>query len=476
MRKQSNIERDNLWESIGYAPHSPQQAEFHDSNARFRIPICGRRFGKSTMAAVDLIEAAFIPDSYLWICGPTYKLAEKEYRIVYRAFCDKNKLNLAKEIKKSYNAKQGDMKMTLPWGTVIECVSATNEDSLLGEGLDGVIMSEAARHSMQTWEQYIEPALSDKLGWASFPTTPKGFNWIQGLWQIGQLTNEPEYASWQYPTWLNELKYPGGFDPLCTLDNRGKATHTRARGCECNEELVRIWQKASPGYWSQEYAAKFTTFAGAIYEEFDPQIHVKDITYNPAWRNYWAFDYGFNAPTVCLDIMVDPSDNVYVWREYQKSWMTTWEHAQYLKTRENPPGFHRDGMFGDPRGADESATIALVIGYVGSDDVPWENGIETVKRKMKVQQDGKPQLYIDRSCTQLIRQIQNLHRKDSKDNKNPQEGQHDYDDHGPDALRYFCGQYFFLGAGSSLEDLYDASDVGTSEADTFFQNHSTMTI
>ena len=43
-------------------------------------------------------------------------------------------------------------------------VSADNPDSLLGEGLSHVIMSEAAKHNRATWEQYIEPALSDLRG------------------------------------------------------------------------------------------------------------------------------------------------------------------------------------------------------------------------------------------------------------------------------------------------------------------------
>jgi hypothetical protein len=419
------------------------------------------------MSAVDLIEAAFIPDSYYWICGPTYRLAEKEFRIVYRAFCDKNKLNIGSKIKKSYNAKQGDMKLTFPWNTVVECVSATNSDSLLGEGLDGVIMSEAARHSMETWEQYIEPALSDKLGWATFVTTPRGYNWIQGLWRLGQLPEETNYDSWRYPTWINSLRYPGGYDENCP--------HIEGI-CKCNRELVRIRKRTTAAYWKQEYAALFTTFAGAIYEEFDPKIHVKQIDYNPLWKNYIVFDYGFNDPLVALDIMVDPSDNVYVWREYQVRHLTTWEHAHAIRDRQQPENYHFDALFGDPRGADEAATIALILGFVSARPVAWSTGIEAVKRWLKIQDNGLPKLYIDPSCYQLIRQMQALRHLEGKDGiKNPREGQVDWDDHGPDALRYFFSEYFVLGAGSSLSDIYSPSELGT-EAETFFTNHTNLTL
>src|SRR5687767_4210619 len=255
MRRESNIERAVLWEKLKYRPHSEAQENFHKSTARFRTAICGRRFGKSYMAAIDLIEALFIPDAYYWICGPTYKLAEKEFRIVHRAFHDYRLLNMGKDIKATYNVKQGDMTIKLPWNTVLECVSATNPDSLIGEGLHGVIMSEAARHKMETWEMNIEPALSDNLGWATFPTTPKGFNWIHGMWQLGQEPEMIDYDSWQYPTWLNTAKYPHDAEP-------------DADGLQ-NAELQRIKRLVSANYWAQEYAASFTSFEGQIYSEFE---------------------------------------------------------------------------------------------------------------------------------------------------------------------------------------------------------------
>jgi hypothetical protein len=146
---------------------------------------------------------------------------------------------------------------------------------------------------------------------------------------------------------------------------------------------------------------------------------------------------------------------------------TTWEHAHIVYQRGNPEGFHVDGMFGDPAGADEAATIALIIGTVTARKVPWIQGIEAVTRKLKIQPNGLPQLFIDRSCVNLIRQMQALRHKESKTGHNAREGQVDYDDHGPDALRYFMGEFFVLGAGVSLSDVYNGSQLG-SEAETFF--------
>ena len=164
--------------------------------------------------------------------------------------------------------------------------------------------------------------------------------------------------------------------------------------------------------------------------------------------------------------MVDPDDNVYVWREYQVKYLSSWEHGHILLNRQNPDGWHLDGMFADPKGADSIANLTLVLGQIFSADVPWEQGIEAVQRGLKIQPNGLPKLYIDRSCVELIRQMQGLRRKPEKEGITPKEGQVDYDDHGPDALRYFYSQYYHSRSWTSLADLYDPS-YGSESYDYF---------
>lgn len=437
---------------INYVPHSLQQQAIHDSTARFKVLTCGRRWGKTTFGGEELTVAALDTQmiGYYWIVGPNYVQGEKEFRIVHNNLTIK--LGLGSKIKKQYNVLQGNMRIEMPWGTVIEVKSADRKDSLLGEGLHGAVMAEAARHDRDTWEQYVRPALSDKRGWAIFPSTPRGYNWFQGLWMLGQVETDNTYESWRLPSWTNPVAFPHGRqDP----------------------EILEIEKNTSRQFFAQEYAAEFTAFAGKIYEEFDPKVHVTDIQYNPMNRNYWAFDYGWTNPFVCLDIMVDAEDNVLIWREHQVSNVSAWDHGHYLMNRSNPNDFHVDGRFGDPRGGDSSATLSLVIGPIFGQDLDMDLGYELVRRWLKIQPDGKSKLRIDRSCVNLIRQMEQLHAPDSKEGTNAKEGQHKHDDHGPDALRYFMGQFFGLGAGSSLSDVY-SPEHGQTEAATFFQANTSL--
>lgn len=443
--------KQHIFKQIGYKPHSPDQQAIHDSQTRYRILCCGRRYGKTTFGGKEMTAAIVDPDrvGYYWIVGPNYVQGEKEFRIVHDDVV--RKLGLGTKIKKQYNIPQGLMRIEMPWGTVLEVKSADRQDGLLGEGLSGVIMAEAARHSRITWEQYVRPALADKQGWALFTSTPKGYNWFHGLFTMGQMHEQhPNYESWTLPSWANPVVFPGGRN---------------------DPEILEMEATVSPQFFAQEIAAEFTAFTGKIYDEFNPKIHVKEIKYNPHWANWWALDYGWANPTVCYDIMIDPEDNVYIWREYVQRHRSSYDHAVFLKNRENPDGFHLDGIVGDPRGPDQAAIMEQVIGPVLREDVGWDIGVEYVKQWMKIQPDGLPKLFIDPSCTELIRQLNNLRPPDERDGVNAREGQHKHDDHGPDAIRYFFGQYFVLGAGSHLSDIYPAGGKQT-ESESFFSQNS----
>lgn len=449
-----DIDDEAFYKAIGFKPHSDLQGDITRSKARFNIPCCGRRFGKSLGAGHRATKKAFTPGMYNWIVGPTYKLGEKEFRVVWHDF---EVLGILKDCKKSYDVKGGNMRIETPWKSIIEVVSAEKPDSLLGEGLYHVIMSEAAKHRRDTWEQYIEPALSDLRGSADFPSTPQGYNWYYGLWMLGQDPTMVEYASWTAPTWANTVMYPGGYD---------------------DPEIQRVRANTPKAKFDQEYGARFTSFEGQIYDEFDKRIHVADFTFNPAWSNYLAFDYGYANPFVCLDIQIDPEDNVWVWREYYSRFRSTQANGTTLKERDNPEHYHIQGMWGDPRGANEAATLGPLMGYVASDaTITWKQGVDAIKGLLK---DEK--LHISTACPNLIRQIEQLHVKErvraiqELDERGGEVNiQHKVDDHAADALRYFIGPYFVKGAGSHLSDVY-GQDLETSEANEFFTMRTGVTL
>ncbi|HEX6825802.1 MAG TPA: hypothetical protein VF077_05730, partial [Nitrospiraceae bacterium] len=318
----------------------------------------------------------------------------------------------------------------------VKVVSAERPKSLLGKGLDGVIMAEAAQHQKFTWDKFIRPALSDRRGRAIFSSTPQGFDYFYEFWVRGQDPQFPDWDSFQFPSWENNAIFSGPDDP----------------------EILEAKASLPDSVFRQEYGAEFTTFEGRVYDEFSELTHVRDISYNPAWRNFLSWDFGYSNPTVALDIQVDPWDNVYVWREYYTRFQPAFIHAKNIRERENPKLYKIDAMFGDPAAAGDIATLSTLLGMVWARKVPWEQGVDAIKVNLRKREDGQPKLFIDRSCRNLIREMNQLRVESVKEGKNPREGQHKYDDHAADALRYFHNEYFVLGAGRALYEAYQNED------------------
>jgi len=448
------VDKNAYFARIGHHPH-PKQWLYHNSSARFKIACCGRRFGKSLMAARDLQPELLIPDRRYWIVGPTYDLAEKEFRYIWRDMIIGLKLGRDKRVRKAYNKRAGEMYIEFPWGTRLECRSAKHPETLVGDGLHGVIMSEAAKHNKETWEQYIRAALSDFRGWATFVTTPEGFNWLYDLWMIGINSNEEHFASWRFPSWDNPFVYPGGRN---------------------DPEMQLIERTTAVEWFLQEYGAEFGAFVGKIYSEFDPHLHVKPHVFNPDWPNYIAFDWGFAAPFAAIEFQVDPWDRVYVWREHYRTHLTHAEHMAIMRNREQPEGYHLDIGFGDA--ADPQAAMDFSANFVGTYALKeakanWREGVDLVKTFLRPRDvltlDGglvvvdeygtplqEPWLYIDPSCQNMIREFNNYRVANTRPEVNPREAAKRFDDHALDALRYGLMHVFKLGCTHHLTEVYDA--------------------
>jgi hypothetical protein len=441
------IDMRAYFEKIGYDPHRGQQ-QFHYSDARFRVACCGRRYGKSTMAARDMEPELLVPDRQFWIVGPTYDLGEKEFRIVYDDMIRKLGFHKDKRVKKVYNRRSGTMFIEFPWNTRIEVRSADHPENLVGEALDGVIMAEAAKHRTETWERYIRPALADKNGFATFCTTPEGHNWLFDLYMFGLDSDLPQYESWRMPSWENSAVYPGG---------------------ESDPEIQLLRKTMSPEWFAQEIAAEFTSFVGKIYPEFDERLHVRRLEYRPELPNYVFWDWGFVNPLAALDVQVDAFDNVYIWREHYKPWIRLEEHIRYmLYERDNPEGYSVQCSYGDSADQEAIATVNAQFGpCIGQEEakVNWRQGVEVVKRFLRARETGernehgepvkKPMLFIDPSCVNTIKEFMNykMAKAPRTGTSDAKEGPEKKDDHAMDALRYGLMHLFELGAKYHLEDV-----------------------
>lgn len=193
------VDKETLFADLGYRPHAGQ-LEIHRSCAPRRVLACGVRWGKSLSAAMEGIAAALAPcdRSFGWVVAPTYELADKIFREVVLIVTMHLRTRIAKLTERELvliNMNGGH--------SSIRAKSADNTDSLLGEGLDWLIVDEAARLKPEIWQSHLTQRLIDKKGWALLISTPHGKGWFFDMYRRGQDPDDKDHESWNLPSWSN---------------------------------------------------------------------------------------------------------------------------------------------------------------------------------------------------------------------------------------------------------------------------------
>jgi len=160
------------------ALHSGQQ-KVKDSEARWKILCAGRRFGKTRLGVQLCMEVA-LKGGRAWWVAPTFSIA----RVGWRDIAASAK-SFPREIEP--NVSLANMQIDLPNGGSIAVRSADNPQRLRGEGLDYLVMDEAAFVKPEVWQEVLRPTLTERKGSALFISTPIGRNnWFYDLWETAE--------------------------------------------------------------------------------------------------------------------------------------------------------------------------------------------------------------------------------------------------------------------------------------------------
>ena len=149
--------KKSWFDYMGYTPHKGQEKLHYPSKdaARFFVMVCGRRFGKTTCSAMEATFVASQPNKRIWCVGLSYDKADLMFREIWK----KMVIGRSNDIER---ASEKERYIKFKWGTVVEGKSADNPDSLVGEGLDLLIIDEAAKVKRKIWDMYLSPTLSDR--------------------------------------------------------------------------------------------------------------------------------------------------------------------------------------------------------------------------------------------------------------------------------------------------------------------------
>jgi hypothetical protein len=169
-------------------PHK-NQIGIIESEARFRVVMCGRRFGKSELSQVEIIKNAIVGQSVAYIT-PTYNLA--------KTFFDK----LAKAV--PFASNRSDLTIEFPNGGSVQFFTGERLDNLRGRKFHLVVVDEASfiPNLEDGWLNSIRPTLTDYKGKALFLSTPKGKNYFYSLFMKGN-SGEEDWQSFKFSTYDN---------------------------------------------------------------------------------------------------------------------------------------------------------------------------------------------------------------------------------------------------------------------------------
>ncbi len=291
------------------------QLEVANDKHRFRVICAGRRWGKSVLSQLILLQWATQKPGLYWIVSPSYRQAKQIHWRQLQTIVPRQWIVKKNEV---------ELSITLKNGSILELKGAENPDALRGVKLRGLVVDEIAsiRNWDWLWSEVLRATLTDYEAPALFISTPKGYNHFYDLYNLGQQLSESQYKSWRFTSYDNP--YIKG------------------------EELDAAKKELTEDTFQQEYMADFRRFTGAIFKSFSREINVIEPFDIPeTWKWGRGFDFGANDPTASLLQTIDDSDNWFTTKSYKRT-DTIDGHTQLLKAENYGKSFVP--CFGDPTG------------------------------------------------------------------------------------------------------------------------------
>ncbi len=373
---------------------SPAQTEIVRDRHRFRVVDCGRRFGKTTLASLEIAgKAVSKNDARVCYVAPTYQQARD---ILWRDL--KRTLRPAalsiNESRLEIEVRTKDGGTGLVWLRGWESI-----ETLRGQRFDFLVLDEVAsmRNFWLHWQEVLRPTLTDTRGEALFLSTPKGYNHFYDLYGLER--TDPDFKSFHFTSYDNPHIPP--------------------------EEIEAAKRQLTEDRFAQEYLADFRKVHGLVYKDFDRQRHVTTTLPTNRAERILGVDFGFTNPTAVLTIDKDRDGTYFVVSEWYKPGKTNIEVVEYARSQQ-PNAIYPDPA--EPDRIEEMRRHSLNVRDVSKD---IEAGVTKVQELFRANR-----IKVHPSCVNLISELESYAYPERKPNQNEAETPVKENDHACDALRY----------------------------------------
>lgn len=254
---------------IDYEPF-PYQLKMHNSDARFKLIAGAIRTGKDYSMTFELVKYTFacanedrpatmIPKVRAWIVAPSEAIANEDFVQLRRI--------IPRELVADWNKTTKSLLTTN--GVMFEVKSAYDPESLVGVGLDAVLITEAARIKdlEDVWSNLegrlnsADRGINGKGGIALINSSPLGANFFYKMYLWGYDGNpdkDPQWQSFKWQHWDNPK-------------NAEKGNEVQKNGKTYRENLeIRM----SNDRYRQDYLAEFIIGGNSVFPDFEQDMMV----------------------------------------------------------------------------------------------------------------------------------------------------------------------------------------------------------
>jgi len=378
----------------------------------------GARSTKTTLICAWLsVEAARYPGAPILIA--------RKYRDHAKDSLYNDTLRRLLRGRREWRFRDGDLEIHHRNGSFIRVEGlddASRTDKVLGTEYAHVFLNEATQLSWPSVQTVLTRLAHRavpvrKLILDCNPKNQRHWLYKAGILHVDPDTGEPlpDAATWRRQNWTPYDNPHLPPDALATLE--------ALSGVQRRRMLNGEWCEAD----------------GAVYDEWDEDVHVwrGPLPAGAAsWRKVRGVDFGYTNPFVCLWGLVDPDGRLWIVRERYARQVIVSAHAVAIKAADPGPF----GWTVADHDAEDRATLhsAGILTLPARKDV--ERGIQAVKRRLAVQPDDRPRLYVCEGCTETLGEFYDYAWEPAKDGRNAKEAPAKDRDHAMDALRYMVMQ------------------------------------
>ena len=235
---------------LDYIPRSWQRS-CHLNKQRFSVYALHRRAGKTQLGCMELINAAIKTEKELAMFVYVAPFLRQAKAIAWARL-----KSIVEPLRRTsvIDINEGELSVRFKHnGAIIRLFGGDNPDAMRGLRLDGIVMDEVSQLKNELWIDIVQPALSDRLGWAIFIGTPSGINLFSELYY--KAIDEDDWTAARYTVYDTDSLHPN--------------------------EVTRLKRDMSETSFAREYLCDFTA-------QGDDQLIALADTEDAAKRTYQA--------------------------------------------------------------------------------------------------------------------------------------------------------------------------------------------